>query len=166
MVNKNMIKSKKGQEEVIGFVLIVVLVAIIALVFLVINLRKPVERLPSAELESFLQSSMYYSTDCFISPETRYSLKEIIVSCAETNDLCLNSKTVCQTLNETATRLLKEGIAPCSDCPKKAYRFRVFDGNRTVIELKEGNCTGDRVFSQLFLHVYSGKLTNELEICS
>ena len=161
------LKNKKAQEEIVGFVLIILLVTIIALVFLGISIRKPVEKLPSSELESFLQASMRYSTDCLVSPERRYNLKDVIVSCAEINEMCLNGKSACQTLNETADVLLREGWNVCGDCPIKEYKFRVWEGNnRTLMTIKGGNCTGDRVFSQVFLHSYSGKITADLEICS
>lgn len=161
------VKSKSAQEEIIGFVLIILLVTIIALVFLGISIRKPIERLPSSELESFLQASMRYSTGCFVSPERRYDFKDVIISCAETNEQCLDGRSACQTLNETAGMLLKESWGICEDCPTKSYKFRVWEGNnRTLLTIKEGNCTGDTTFSQVFLHTYSGKLTADLEICS
>ncbi len=157
---------KKSQEEIIGFVLIILLVTVIAIVFLAISLRKEVERLPSDEIESFLQASMRYSTECFISPERRYNLKDVIVSCAETNERCMNNQTACVNLNETMGFLLRQSWAPCPDCPANSYNFHVFDeDNRTLASLKGGNCSGTRTYSQVFLPSYSGKITSELEIC-
>ena len=48
--------SKKAQEEMIGFVLIIVLVAVIALVFLAISIRKPAEIRDKKEIQNFLYS--------------------------------------------------------------------------------------------------------------
>jgi len=52
------IKDKKAQEEMVGFVLIVVLVAIIAVIFLGITLRKPSNKIgqESERLSSFLSA--------------------------------------------------------------------------------------------------------------
>lgn len=159
--------NKQSQEEILGFVLIILLVVVIAVVFLAINLRKPAEKLPSLELESFLQSSMRVSSDCYVSAERNYNLKDLIVSCSENNDKCLNGKTACESLNETSLKLLKNGWNPGEENPTKAYRFKVFGGNNdTMLSLKEGNCTGTRTFSYVFLYAYSGKVTTELEICS
>jgi hypothetical protein len=156
---------KKGQEEIVGFVLIILLVSVIAVIFLAISMRKPLEKLPSTELESFLQSSMRVSTSCSISKERVYSFKEVISSCAETNDKCLNDKTACDTLNETAARILADNWRVCEDCPTKSYKFSVKMENRTIYSLKEGNCSGNRVYSDLEIHSYSGKVTAGLEIC-
>ncbi len=162
---KNM-KNKKGQEEIVGFVLIILLVSVIAVIFLAISLRKPLEKLPSSELESFLQSSMRVSTDCFISSERVYNFKDVISSCAETNDLCLNKKTACDTLNETAKRILDDNWRVCGDCPATSYKFSVSsESNRTVYSLKEGNCSGNIVYSNVKIHGYSGAIRTELEIC-
>ncbi|MBU4087045.1 MAG: hypothetical protein KKB21_05720 [Nanoarchaeota archaeon] len=159
-------QNKKGQEEIIGFVLIVLLVSVIAVVFLAINIRKPSEKLPSAEIESFLQSSMRYSTSCLISSERRYSLKDVIVSCAGNNEKCLNNMTACDTLNYTADKLLREGFKPCPDCPTNAYRLKIYGtSNRTIINLREGNCSGTITTSLLSLPTYSDKVKIELEVC-
>lgn len=162
-----MINKKRSQEEIVGFVLIILLVSVIAVIFLAISLRKPLERLPSTELESFLQSSMKVSTDCYISSERVYNFKDVISSCAETNDQCLNKKTACDTLNETARRILSDNWRICEDCPATSYKFTVSsESNRTIYSLKEGNCSGNRVYSDVDIHAYSGVIRAELEICS
>ena len=158
--------NKNGQEEIIGFILIVLLVSIIAVVFLAINVRKPSDKLPSAEIESFLQSSMRYSSDCLITAERRYTLKDLIVSCAESNEKCLNDKTACETMNYTANKLLREGLRICADCPNTAYRLNIVgDSNRTILSVKGGNCTGTITTALLSLHTYSERVKVELEVC-
>lgn len=158
---------KKGQEEIVGFILIILLVTVIAVVFLAISVRKPAEKLPSTELESFLQASMRYSSDCLVSKERRYNFKDVIVSCSETNEKCLNDKTACETLNETASRILEQNWNVCEDCPTKYYKFAVSsEENRTILSLKSGNCSGgSSVYSNMMLHTYSGRIAVEFEIC-
>ena len=52
-------KDKLGQEEMIGFVLIIILVAIIILVFLSFSLKKPVkDNVESYEVESLDRKSV------------------------------------------------------------------------------------------------------------
>jgi len=159
-------RNKKGQEEIVGFVLIVLLVSVIAVVFLAINVRKPSEKLPSAEIESFLQSSMKYSSECLVTAERRYTFKDLIVSCAESNEKCLDGKSACESMNYTANKLLSEGLRVCADCPNTAYRFKVYgESNRTLLSLKEGNCTGTITTALLSLHTYSERVRVEVEVC-
>ncbi|MFH1711380.1 MAG: hypothetical protein ABH840_03650 [Nanoarchaeota archaeon] len=158
--------NKRGQEEIIGFVLIVLLVSVIAVVFLAINIRKPSDKLPSAEIESFLQSSMKYSSECLITAERRYTFKDLIVSCAESNEKCMSGKTACETLDYTANKLLVEGLRVCADCPNTAYRFKIFgDSNMTILSATEGNCSGTITTALLSLHTYSERVRVELEVC-
>ena len=160
-------RIKKGQEEIIGFVLIIVLVAIIALVFLAINLRRAPEKLPSTELESFLQASMRYGTDCFSSPEIRYNLKDLIVAC-DNREKCMNDADACDVLNKTLMQILKENWNPGAENPNKYYGFKAYnqETNRTIASLKEGVCTGTMTFSDISIPSLSGDLKAELEICS
>ena len=60
-----MVEEKKGQEEMVGFALILILVAIIVLVFIGFSIRSPEkESVESYEVESFLQSMLQYTTEC------------------------------------------------------------------------------------------------------
>lgn len=158
---------KRSQEEILGFVLIVLLVAIIALVFLAIQIRKPAPRLPSTEVESFLQASMQQSTGCFITSEQEYKLKDVIVSCAETNEKCLDGRDACQTLNQTALVLLDRGLNPGAENPVSRYKFGVYrESNSSIFSAERGNCTGNRVYSDISLFSFSERVRVELEICT
>ncbi|MBI2057207.1 hypothetical protein HYT91_03060 [Candidatus Pacearchaeota archaeon] len=68
MLNKN----KIGQEEMVGFALIIILVSVILLVFLAFSLNKPkTEATESYEVNSFLQSSLQYTSSCQTSNPAR-----------------------------------------------------------------------------------------------
>jgi len=57
--------NKKAQEEMVGFALIIIVVAVILLVFLSIGLRKDGrEDVESYEVASFIQSLLQYHTSC------------------------------------------------------------------------------------------------------
>ena len=56
--------SKKGQEEIIGFVIIVVVVMIVLLVFLAFIFKNPVKISNEKELENFIDSVVLYTTPC------------------------------------------------------------------------------------------------------
>src|SRR3989344_2056802 len=95
------IKSKRSQEEMVGFVAIIVLVSVIALVFIAISLRKG-EVKQGKEIENFLHSALL-ETSC-ITNYTNYELRDIIVSC-EKNEEC-NNENACNILNKTINRLI------------------------------------------------------------
>lgn len=162
-LNKGIMK-KNSQEEMVGFVLIVVLVTIIALVFLAISIRKAPASLPSRELESFMQSAMKYSSDCYSTAERRQEVKDLIKSCYD-NKKCLDGKEACNVLNETLTGILKTSWKPGENNPIKAYDLFIFDSktNKTISSLKQGNCLGNRIGASMLV---SGDIKAELEICS
>lgn len=159
---------KKAQEEIVGFVLIIVLVAIIALVFLGISIRKPVEKLPSNEVDSWIQAAKRYSTECYSSPELRKDLKDLIVSCS-LRDACFDGRDSCAVLEGTLRNLLQDSWMPGEDSPVKAYNFeaRNVDTNQTVISLREGNCSSTQTFSDSPIpSSLSGDIIISLEICT
>ncbi len=159
-------RGRKGQEEMVGFVLIVVLVTIIALVFFAISIRKSPAKLVSSEIESFLEAAGRYSTECYSDMERRLDIKELIVSCYN-SELCLNGDSSCSVLNETIAEILKESWKIGGDRPVKAYSFMVYDSaNNTIISLKEGICAGLRKGSFVNIPAYAGIIKEELEICS
>ena len=58
-------KNKRAQEEMVGFALILILVAVIFLVFLVFYIKKPLsESIEDPEITSFIQAIMQYTTKC------------------------------------------------------------------------------------------------------
>ena len=158
------LKLKRGQEEIIGFVLIIVLVSVIALVFLAINLRKPAERIQSDEVNNFLQASMRYSTDCFTSRELRQNLQEVIALCSR-NQQCLDDINSCSELNRTFRKLLDESWRPSKESPVKSYSLKVYsqETNQTILSMNSGNCSGIRISGDKNIPTESIRM--ELEIC-
>jgi hypothetical protein len=83
-------KTKKAQNEIVGFVLIVLLVMIIGLVFFIIMVRKPVTQDTSIEVENLLNALTKQTTGCAIVFEPDYdNLGDLIKSCYERQD-CAN----------------------------------------------------------------------------
>jgi len=148
----------------VGFVLIVVLVTVIGLIFLAITLRKPVERLPSAEIDNLMQSAMRYSSDCYSSVERRYDIKDLIKACNK-GELCLDGNSSCSVLNKTLTSLLDQSFRPGENNPVKYYGFNAIERvtNRTIMGLKNGKCTGTRAGSNLLI---TSEIAIDFEICS
>lgn len=160
-------KNKRSQEEMIGFVLIIVLVAIVALIFLSISLRKSPVKIPSNEVESFLYSIERYSTECYASPEREYDIKDLIVSCSA-NEVCLNGEKSCDVLGRSLSGILDKSWKPGDENPVKYYNLKIYNKNtnKTVLALKQGNCTGIRTGSSTSIPIDGGIIKSELEICS
>lgn len=126
---------KKGQEEIAGFVLIIILVSIIALIFLGISIRKPAKLEGGRELENFLHSSMLFSISCDNLKEA--NLKELVLSCYR-NEKC-NEEYACDVLNKTEVELIENSFKTGEEAKYKGYKFRIYQENETLIQILREN---------------------------
>lgn len=101
--------KRKGQQEIVGFVLIVMIVVIIGVVFLGISLRKSTSGViqDDVELMNFLSSSMEFTTDCVLREPFYASLKDVADGCYN-NRACTDGRTACDVLNSTYKGMLGE----------------------------------------------------------
>lgn len=124
------INKKRGQEEMVGFALIIILVSVILLAFLGISLSKSEsEIIESFQVENFLQASLQYTTECKVSSEP-LSIQDLIFECSS-KEQCLNGQDSCEVLNSTLTGLLKESWQVGEDSPYQGYEL-------TLVEKKSG----------------------------
>lgn len=136
-------KNKKAQEEIVGFAVIVIIVAVIMLFLLVFYLRSPQkESVESYEVNSFIQSFLHYTTDC-----EDYSggmdVQELIFEC-NSNELCVNDeRNSCDVLNSTLKDMAKKSWSTGADRPVKGYELKIMSNSEELISLKEGNVTGN-----------------------
>ena len=131
---------KKGQEEMIGFVLIIILVSIIVLVFLGFSLRNSNKvEIKSYEVESFIQSALQTTSDCEDSGGF-LSVKDLILSC-EDGEKCLNERDTCEVRDETLEKICEEAWKVEEDAPIKGYELRIILDGREIFLLEEGNVT-------------------------
>lgn len=102
-----MIKKRNAQQEMVGFIIIVVLVMVIGLVFFLINAKKNSSEIPSEDLYNFIYSSLAYTTECapVVIPQY-YSLSRLISGCFDGQDCTNLNKDSCEYLNETLTKIL------------------------------------------------------------
>lgn len=162
MVNK----KRKAQEEMVGFVLIIVLVAVIALVFLAISVRKPVEIQESADIENFLQASLLFTTSCQASPEITYDLKDLIKACYK-NERCLDGEEACNALNKTSFGLVEAGFDISEEAKYKGYIFKIYDeGNNIIVYLTKGNQTATKTEGETYIRAEGQKLYARMQLFS
>jgi hypothetical protein len=141
---KKIMKNKRAQEEMIGFAIIMVIVAVILLVFLSISLRKSQKNaVESYEVEGFIQSLLQYTTSC----EKTYSnnflnVRDAIFSCNNGED-CLNGESVCENLELTLSEIVFENWKVGVESPVKGYLLNITSEEGTIISLSEGEITNN-----------------------
>jgi len=84
-------RVKLGQQEMVGFVLIVVLVIIALMVFLAISLRKAPEARQSVEVENMLSAIMRHTTDCAVGYKPNYASIEKLIQLLDTPGECVDN---------------------------------------------------------------------------
>ena len=171
-------KSKKAQEEIVGFSLVVLLVVIIGLVFLSFSLRnqKPEERQDS-EVENLLETMLAYTSDCAVYFPNYLSYLDLIRSCYN-NEPCLSGKSACQTLQEASSGLMtaSQGDLSSGENKVKAYELNISYASEhsgflarkelaDLLYLRNGNCSGTFLASQQFLPFEQGNLRISLKFC-
>ena len=179
-MKQNKKKTKRAQEEMVGFVLIVVLVAVIAVVFLGISLRKGSDNFSekSAELGSFLSAVSYYTTGCEI-PKTEFVSLERLVKACNSRELCADSRSTCAVLRETFAEILESTYIVEEGSSVKYYRLEIFTGTETdkreVIGLIENSatgetltCSGNKIYNSKILNTdnFNEEITIYFEVCS
>ena len=134
-------KNKYGQEEMVGFALIMIIVAVILLIFLSFSLGKSEkETVESYEVESFIQSMLQYTTDCRDNLEY-VSIQKLIIDCYK-KDICIDDRNSCDVLNSTLKEIMKESWKVEGDRPVKGYELKIIvDKEEEMIVLEEGNIT-------------------------
>ena len=136
-------KPNKAQEEMVGFALIIIIVAVILLVFLGFSLmKKNQEPIQSYEVESFVRASLQYTTSCGDLRKGYVSVEDLIYGCYE-NKKCLDENNSCDVLGTTLTGLFKEAWKTGTQRPVKGYLVNISVKGQGIFSLKEGNTTSN-----------------------
>ena len=167
-------RTIKAQHEIAGFALIIVIVSIIGLIFLGLTINTNPQSRTSVEVSDFIQSSMYYTTDCAIGYVPNYlELKDLIKSCYR-NQKCLNQKMSCDVLNETMKKIVSQSFNVNEDGKYKAYKLDIYyqdslkeSPKENLISFEQGlfkNCSSETGARQpIFMD--SGNINVALEFC-
>ncbi len=131
--------KRQGQEEMVGFALILIIVAIIILAFVAITLtRPPGDEIESYEVDSFLQALLQHTTDCRDNLEY-LSIQKLIFRCGS-GEICLDQRDTCEVLNDTLITLV-DNIWKIDE--EGGYILTITSGEETMLELSKGNSTRD-----------------------
>jgi hypothetical protein len=134
--------NRKGQEEMIGFSLIVVLVSVIILIFLAIILydSDDTSSIQSYQVESFVSAVLTYTTDCSESYQDHLPVQKVITSCLEKKK-CDNGLYACDVLKEILNKTVRESWST-NNRPVNGFKFSVLSDSEPII-VQEGNLTGN-----------------------
>lgn len=170
--------NKSGQEEITGFVLIVVLVSVILVVFLGIYIREQANQpsyKESRELYQFLESVMQYTSDCAVRYEPVYaSVNDLIVECFNAPEaVCTNGKKACQVLKDSMDRIIQASWKMNRE-RYPGYTFHSYyyknisdqdEEKRDVIKIEVGNCTSSFTAATWPIGQDLGTINNKFSLC-
>ena len=165
-------KMKKGQEEIVGFVVIIVLVAVVFLVILGLYLRQkaPATQKESIDVKQFLDSAMEYTSDCKAGPSQQYfSLGQLVRECYD-KARCLSEEDSCDALKRTLLGIIETNWKIGEDRPSKGYIFNSTYSSsgsygEEILFIAKGNCTMERIGAEHLSPAQPGSITSSLQIC-
>lgn len=138
-----MIKNKSGQEEFVGFGLIIIVVAVVLLIFVSFALKGGSDKDPieSYEVESFIQTMLQYTTDCEDNLEF-LTIQDLIFDCRK-NEKCIDGRNTCDVLKETMTNIIKNSWSVEEGSLAKGYELVILDEGEEIIKIQKGNSTSN-----------------------
>lgn len=169
-------ETKKGQEEIVGFVLIVVLVVIVAVIFLGIRLRNPDPVQKDSEIVyQFLESAMEQTTSCKKSENGNFlPMDDLIRECHSDNTICFSGEDSCVLLEEIIENMLNSTWSVGLDYPYKGYSAEgvyLFNSSgqsqkEEIFNITQGVCTNSFAGSSYLIPEFPGSITITAKLCS
>lgn len=146
-------KPKLAQEEIVGFAVIMILVAIILVILLGLYLNNnDGEALEDFQLTNFVNVITEINTEC---SSYRYPgglpIEELVSECALKRD-CLEGDTACDILEKTIKEVMNEAWPVGPDWPQKGYELKLIEDDEEILILSKGN-TNSSVYK-----TYTGSL--------
>ena len=131
--------SKRAQEEIVGFALIIIIVSVILLFFLSLSLRSSNRmEIQSYEVEGFIQALLQHTSDCEDDLEF-LSVQDLIFSC-DNNEVCLDGTNVCDAMNLTLTNICENSWNVGENTPIEGYELRILSDEMDFL-IDKGNIT-------------------------
>jgi hypothetical protein len=137
------IDSKRAQEEIVGFSMIIVIVAIILIIFLSFSLKNPQkDTIESYEVEGYLQSLLQKTSDCR-SPDNlkNYSVKDLMFRCYADENCLIPGQKTCDSLVKEIGKVSNQSWNIGKDSPVKGYVVNITVNGGQLKALAYGNQT-------------------------
>ena len=132
-------RKSRGQSEMVGFAVILIMVAVIGMVLLTIS-DKDEEPEDDFALKSFVQSILGYTTECQDSRGEHLPLRKAMFICEE-SQLCYSGEDPCDIVNETLLGILENSWRIGEDWPTSGYSLQVLGKDVKIFETIRGNTT-------------------------
>ena len=164
--------SRKAQEEVVGFVAIVFLVAVVFVLLLGFSSKHTtIDTKTSQDIRFFLESVRVFTTNCSLNELYPLEFKDIITACYATKT-CTSKVKACDALNGAASTILSKAFPTGKDAPLKGVRWNIVYNEppsteeNALLKLLQGNCTSlSQRSSEDFFIVGAGQITLRMNLC-
>ena len=155
--------GKRGQQEIAGFVIIVVLVVIAALIFLVISLGNNDRKYSSVEAGNVLEALWEHTTECVLDKPLPSNVGDLIENAYTVPSMCENLGISSRDYLDNEVERLMEAVLRM-ETRFDVYQIDVYDidGNSLGIYY-EGTC-GDKEMVGAD-RIIPGKLQVLLRVC-
>tara|TARA_B100001971_G_C18208248_1_gene548986 strand:+ start:797 stop:1291 length:495 start_codon:yes stop_codon:yes gene_type:complete len=160
-------RNLKGQQEMVGFVLIVVLVVIAIMSFLIFSFINVPEKSDSLRVEVLIGSIMKMTTKCAIVYEPDYDdYGELFKSCYQ-NKRCSNLEVdACEYLNSSLKDLMEDLTKGENIISYYELDFASIGDTERILKIDGGNCTSGNILgSQRSLISQNYDLIVKLKLC-
>lgn len=142
---------KKGQEEILGFVLIMIIVVIALVFFLLFSLKNDNSDLNNSyEVDSFIQSILQHTTSCEDTSGNMLDIQDVIFQC-DTTKSCSDGKEACVALKEAMMEVTSSSWPIGESRPDKGYDLFIVSNDENILSIEEGTKTSNsKGFTQSF----------------
>lgn len=125
-------KYKKAQDEMVGFGLIIIVMAVIIIAFVaaMVNSNKENE-IENYEVNAFVQATLQYTTICKMNG-AYLDISDLIFEC-ENNAECENQREACAVLEGTLEDITSRSWTAGEEEYVKGYKFTIVVDSREII---------------------------------
>lgn len=135
-------KLKRGQEEIVGFALILIIVSVILLVFISFSLKNSSRtEMQSYEVEGFLQATLQQTSICEDYSE-KLSVQRLIFSC-DNGEICSDGESTCDVLNSTLQEICEKSWNIREEALIKGYELKIIKEEKEIFVISKGNSTNN-----------------------
>jgi len=126
--------NKKAQDEMVGFALIVIIVAIVFIVFISIYIKKPTEKTVDYEANSFVQALLQYTTTCEEDNLENLTVQKLIFKCHDRDPCDYRNMDPCVILNDTIKNVARASwdVGPQNSVKGYTLTINITEGSEEV----------------------------------
>lgn len=132
-MKENFIKKyKKAQDEMVGFGLIIIVMAVIIIAFVAVMVNNNKENeIENYEVNAFVQSTLQYTTICKMNG-VYLDVSDLIFECGN-NAKCENQRESCAVLKGTLEDITSRSWTAGEEEYVKGYKFTIVVNSREII---------------------------------